>query len=326
MPPPLFGARSGRHARSGCGPAGRHQRPGPWARRVYPSARGKDGKHDAQRRNAQDHRPKRRTEGPESPGQACPQAAGTSRSVVTTVPPVPPPTDETWKRFTDETTCADEIPEAIWTWTDMWVPPWPLETAVAVAVKGEARGRSDGGGEMGVVGGQEGEFDPGRAAPAPPPLSDAPAQSKGDVTEKGAGAAVASMAADDRLYASHQLFESEGLSDIIVGAKLQARDAVADGCFGADADQRGIGFGAECLEQLGPVVVGQHEIEEDDIGIPLTYELQAAVGRVDRTYRVALVAKAGRDRPGEPAVILDEGDLPSDRHLLLGRHSPTERA
>src|SRR6266851_9427892 len=50
----------------------------------------------------------------------------------------------------------------------------------------------------------------------------------------------------------------EGLTDIIVGAKLQARNAVADGCFGADADQRGIGFGAECLKQLGPVVVGQH--------------------------------------------------------------------
>src|SRR5216683_2670594 len=83
---------------------------------------------------------------------------------------------------------------------------------------------------------------------------------------------------------------------------------------------------AACLKQLGPVVVGQHEIEEDDIGIPLTYELQAAVGRVDRTYRVALVAKAGRDRPGEPAVILDEGDLPSDRHLLSRRHSPTENA
>ena len=32
------------------------------------------------------------------------------------------------------------------------------------------------------------------------------------------------------------------------------------------------------------------------------------------------------DRPGEPAVILDEGDLPSDRHLLPRRHSPTEHA
>src|SRR5260370_12146052 len=127
---------------------GRDQRPAPWLWRVHASARGKDCKRDAQGGNAQDHRPKRWAEGPESPSQACPQAAGTSRSVVTTVPPVPPPTDETWKRFTDETTCADEIPEAIWTWTDMWVPPWPLETAVAVAGQCAAMWRSGGGREV----------------------------------------------------------------------------------------------------------------------------------------------------------------------------------
>src|SRR5260370_884439 len=60
-------------------------------------------------------------------------------------PPAQARVDETWKRFTDETTCADEIPEAMWTWTEMWVPPWPLEAAVAVAVKCEARWRSYGG-------------------------------------------------------------------------------------------------------------------------------------------------------------------------------------
>src|SRR5260370_21335439 len=80
---------------------------------------------------------------------------------------------------------------------------------------------------------QDAEFDPGQAEPAPSPLSDALTQVKRDVTDNEARAAVASMAADDRLYASHQLFESEGLSDIIVGAKLQARAAVSDGCFGA---------------------------------------------------------------------------------------------
>src|SRR6266849_5121226 len=124
---------------------GRAERPAPWLWRDRTSARGEDRKHDSQRWDAQDHRPKGWAERPESPSQACLQAAGTSRSVVTTVPPVPPPVDETWKRFTDETTCADVIPEAIWTRTVMWVPPRPLETAVAVAVKCEARWRSYGG-------------------------------------------------------------------------------------------------------------------------------------------------------------------------------------
>src|SRR5216683_3574891 len=87
---------------------------------------------------------------------------------------------------------------------------------------------------------QDAEFDPGQAEPAPSPLSDPLAQVKRDVTNREARAAIASMTADDRLHASHQLFKSEGLTDIIIGAKLQARDAVADGCFGADADQRGM--------------------------------------------------------------------------------------
>src|SRR5260370_28157458 len=134
---------------------------------------------------------------------------------------------------------------------------------------------------------QDAKFDPGQAERAPSPLGDALAQVKRNVTDHEARAAIAPVAADDRLHASHQLFESEGLTDIIVGAELQARDAVADGCFGADADQRGVGFGAECLEKLGPVVVGQHEVEEADIGIPLTYELPAAVGGVCRTYRLS---------------------------------------
>src|SRR5216683_5268943 len=74
--------------------------------------------------------------------------------------------------------------------------------------------------------GQNAEFDPGQAEPAPAPLSDALAQVKRDVTNHQTRAAVAPVAADDRLHTSHQLFKSEGLTDIIVGAKLQARNAV----------------------------------------------------------------------------------------------------
>src|SRR5260370_28132926 len=65
---------------------------------------------------------------------------------------------------------------------------------------------------------QDAEFDPGQAEPAPSPLSDALAQVKRDVTDNEARAAPASIAPDDRLYATHQLFESAALSDLIVGA------------------------------------------------------------------------------------------------------------
>src|SRR6266852_8420009 len=91
-------------------------------------------------------------------------------------------------------------------------------------------------------------------------------------------------------------------------------------------DQGGVGFRSESLEELRAVVVGQHQVKEDNIRIPLADELQAAVGRVDRTHRVALVAETRRDRPCQAAVILHERDFPSNSHRLPRRHSPTEPA
>src|SRR5258708_11070451 len=63
---------------------------------------------------------------------------------------------------------------------------------------------------------QDAEFDPGQAEPAPSPLSDALAQVKRDVTHHETGAAIASMAADDRLFASHQLLERKRPTVIII--------------------------------------------------------------------------------------------------------------
>src|SRR5258708_32759827 len=59
---------------------------------------------------------------------------------------------------------------------------------------------------------QDAKLDPGQAEPAPSPLSDALAQVKRDVTHHEAGAAVAPVAAADRLYAHPQLFARQGLA------------------------------------------------------------------------------------------------------------------
>src|SRR5712664_601087 len=75
---------------------------------------------------------------------------------------------------------------------------------------------------------QDAEFDPRQPERPPSPLGDALTQVKRDVTDHEPRAAVASMAPDDRFHASHQLLQSERLPDIIIGAQLQARDAVAD--------------------------------------------------------------------------------------------------
>src|SRR6267142_2405892 len=75
-----------------------------------------------------------------------------------------------------------------------------------------------------------------------------------------------------------------------------------------------------------PLVARQHQVEKDDVGVPLAHELEAAAGRIDRPHRIPLLAQAGRDRPREAAIIFDQGDFPSDRHLELRRNSPMEPA
>src|SRR5438477_7054955 len=134
------------------------------------------------------------------------------------------------------------------------------------------------------------------------------------------------MPADDRLHPGHQLLERKRFGDIIVGAELEAGDAIAHGRLGADADQRSIGLSPKLLEELGSIVVWKHQVEEDDIGIPLPHELKAAVGRVDRAYRVALRAEAGRNRARKAAIVFDQRNLPADRHMDSRRNSGTEHA
>src|SRR5947209_10678974 len=173
---------------------------------------------------------------------------------------------------------------------------------------------------------QDPELDAGQPQRPAAALSSAFAEVERDVADGQARAPVAAMAADDRLHPRHQHLEREGLGDIIVGAELEPGDPIAHGGLGADADESGVGFGPKLLEELGSIVVWKHEVEEDDIGIPLPDELQAAVGGVDRTHRVAFLAQAGRDRPRKAAIVLDQRNLPADRHMECGRNSGTEHA
>src|SRR6266446_590546 len=71
------------------------------------------------------------------------------------------------------------------------------------------------------------ELDARQAQSPAPSLGGALAQVKGHVADHQPRVAVASMPADDRLHAGHQLLERERLRDIIVGAHLQAGDPVA---------------------------------------------------------------------------------------------------
>src|SRR6266849_2274275 len=127
---------------------------------------------------------------------------------------------------------------------------------------------------------QDPELDAGQSERPAVALCCALAQVERDVADRQPRAPVAAMPPDDRLHTRHQLLERERLRDIIVGAELEAGDAIAHRGLGADADQGGVGLRPKLLEELRTIVVWKHQVEEDDIGIPLAHELQAAVGGV----------------------------------------------
>src|SRR5579859_2017930 len=162
--------------------------------------------------------------------------------------------------------------------------------------------------------GQDPELETGEGELVPAPLGGPLAQVEGYVADHQARAAVAPVPPDHGLHPGHELLERERLGDVVVGSKFQAGDAVADRGAGADADQSRIRLGPEGLEQLGAGVVGEHEIEQDYVRVPLANQLQAAAGGVHGPHRVALVAEAGRHGARQPAVILHERDLPFHRH------------
>src|SRR5713226_5310065 len=65
---------------------------------------------------------------------------------------------------------------------------------------------------------EDAELDPGQSERPASALRDTLAQVQRHIPDHQSRAPVASMAPDNRFHASHQLLQSEGLPDIIVGA------------------------------------------------------------------------------------------------------------
>src|SRR5207302_9347981 len=102
--------------------------------------------------------------------------------------------------------------------------------------------------------------------------------------------------------------------DVIVRAQLQASDPVADRGPGAAANQPRVRLSAESLEQLGTLVVGQHQVEQDDVRVPLPDELQPASRGLNRPDCVTLLSQPGCNRSREATVVFHQGNFPLNGH------------
>ena len=120
-------------------------------------------------------------------------------------------------------------------------------------------------------------------------------------------------AAQHGLDADHQLGRAEGLGQVVVGAPLEADDALGQRAARGQHQHRHIAIGAEQAHHLEAVDLGQHQVQHDEgrvLGARLAQGLAAVVGGDDVE---ALALEVGAHEGHDLAVVIDDEDGPSGR-------------
>ena len=131
---------------------------------------------------------------------------------------------------------------------------------------------------------------------------------------------MAGAAADERAQAGDQLFGLEGLGEIIVGARIEARDLVRPAVArGEHEDGHVLAFLAPLVEHGEPVHLGQAEIEDDGvIGFVGAEEMTvlAIGGEIDR---IARAFERRAELPPQIGFVFDDQDahvVPSVKSVI----------
>ena len=122
-------------------------------------------------------------------------------------------------------------------------------------------------------------------------------------------------AAQQRPYPRHQLQHREGLGQVVVGAQLQAQDAVHLAGTGAgDDDGRVARHAARALADLQAVHARQHQVQHQRVPAALFQPAHAFMTVGGMLDRVAFVAQVHAQQFGDVGVVLD------DQHAAGGFH------
>ena len=113
-------------------------------------------------------------------------------------------------------------------------------------------------------------------------------------------------ATEDRLDAHHQLGRGEGLGEVVVGALVNAGDAVVGRAQRGEHENRDVAALAKPAEHAEAVELGEHHVEHDELrGIGLDLRQRGAtVARLD--HREALALEVGADQRDDLGVVVDD--------------------
>ncbi|MNY22944.1 hypothetical protein D3C86_1565850 [compost metagenome] len=127
------------------------------------------------------------------------------------------------------------------------------------------------------------------------------------VFEHGFGASGA--AADQRAHAGQQLVHVIGFDDVVVGARVQSGDAVADRVArGGDEHRRAVLACAQIAQQCQAVALGQAQIQQDEVVGVGAQRKFGGVAVLDPVNGIVLRAQAVQYAFTDHDVVFDEKD------------------
>ena len=116
-------------------------------------------------------------------------------------------------------------------------------------------------------------------------------------------------AAQQGAHAGDELAGREGLDEVVVGAELEADDAVLDLALGGEHDDGDVGGLADGAAHALAGELGEHEVEDDQIEAVLLELLDRALAVAHAAHDVALALEVGRDGVADGLLVFDQEDL-----------------
>ena len=122
-------------------------------------------------------------------------------------------------------------------------------------------------------------------------------------------------AAQDGLDAGDDLVEAERLGDVVVAADGEAGDLVLGVVLRREEqDRRGVAGAAEALGDAEAVHVGQHDVEDDQVGLLFEDRGDRLRTVADRAHGEAGEAEAGGEEVADVRLVVDDENAGSGVH------------
>ena len=104
-----------------------------------------------------------------------------------------------------------------------------------------------------------------------------------------------------------QLVEGERLHEEVVGAAVEAGDAIGDGVAGGDDDHRRVdAAGAQPPAHLEAVEAGQHQVEHDGVVFLGRRHLHRRHTVLDQVHQMAFLGQAADDEAADLGIVFDD--------------------